>query len=107
VKTKQWARENYKGVEDPLKTPFSLDFEKLDEDSIRFDVRQSIKHGFFSAKCSSTYTTLEEKKRFLEIACDEGRGLILIGANITQPTVFRVCGQFNTRVFVTIICDSQ
>jgi hypothetical protein len=36
---KQWARENYKGVEDSLKTPFSPDFEELDEDGIRLDVR--------------------------------------------------------------------
>ncbi len=37
--------------------------------------------------CSSTYTTLEEKKRFFEIACDESLGRILIGANVTQPTM--------------------
>jgi 4-hydroxy-tetrahydrodipicolinate synthase len=78
---KQWARENYKGVEDSLKTAFSPDFEELDEDGIRHDVRQSIKHGFFAAMCSSTYTTLEEKKRFLEIVCDESRGRILVGVN--------------------------
>ncbi len=78
---KQWAKEKYKGVEDSLKTAFSADFEELDEDGIRLDVRQSIKHGFFSAMCSSTYTTLEEKKRFLEIVCDESRGRILVGAN--------------------------
>jgi 4-hydroxy-tetrahydrodipicolinate synthase len=78
---KQWAKENYRGVEDSLKTPFSPDFEELDEEGIRHDVRQSIKHGFFAAMCSSTGTTLEEKKKFLEIACDESRGRILVGVN--------------------------
>ena len=84
---KQWARENYKGVEDSLKTAFSPDFEELDEDGIRHDVRQSIRHGFFAAMCSSTDTTVEEKKRFLEIVCDEGRGRILVGVNAAVSKV--------------------
>ena len=78
---KQWAKENYKGVENSLKTAFSPDFEEFDEDGIRHDVQQSIKHGFFAAMCSSTYTMLDEKKRFLEIVCDESRGRILVWVN--------------------------
>jgi len=78
---KDWAKEKYRGVEDSLKTPFSPDFEELDEDGIRHDVRESIRQGFFSAMCSSTDTTLAEKKRFLEIVVDESRGRILVGVN--------------------------
>ncbi|MFT8243453.1 dihydrodipicolinate synthase family protein [Roseomonas sp. BN140053] len=78
---KQWAREHYKGVEDSLKTAFTPDFSALDEDGIRHDVRNSIRNGFFAAMCSCTYTTMPEKKQFLEIAADEGRGKILIGIN--------------------------
>ncbi|HEX2386671.1 MAG TPA: hypothetical protein VHL99_08910, partial [Candidatus Binatia bacterium] len=78
---KDWAREKYRGVEDSLKTAFSPDFEELDEDGVRHDVRESIRQGFFSAMCSSTDTTLAEKKRFLEIVCDESRGRILVGVN--------------------------
>jgi 4-hydroxy-tetrahydrodipicolinate synthase len=77
---KEWAREHYKGVEASLKTPFSADFEELDEEGTRLNVRQNIRHGFFSTMCSSTYTTLAEQKRILEIACQEGAGRILVGA---------------------------
>jgi len=82
---KQWAKEFYKGVENSLKPSFSPDYKTLDEMGIRHDVRQSIKHGFFSSMCSSVATTLSEKKSFLEICCEESQGKILIGANVNLP----------------------
>jgi 4-hydroxy-tetrahydrodipicolinate synthase len=84
---KEWAREQYRGVEDSLKTAFSPDFSTLDEDGIRHDVRHSIESGFFSGMCSSTHTTLEEKKRFIDIVVDEAGGRMLVGANVNQASL--------------------
>src|ERR1043166_7966190 len=78
---KDWAREKYRGEEDSPKTAFSPAFAEFAEGGTRHDVRESMRHGFFSAMCSSTDATLAEKKRFLEIVCDESRGRILVGVN--------------------------
>jgi 4-hydroxy-tetrahydrodipicolinate synthase len=83
---KQWAREYYKGMENLLLPSFTPDFTALDEDGIRRDVRQSIKHGFFSTGCVAPLTTLTEYKRTLEIACEEANGKMLVGAYVGEPT---------------------
>jgi 4-hydroxy-tetrahydrodipicolinate synthase len=44
---KAWALEHYKGMENLFMPSFSPDFKTLDEDGIRHDVRNSIRHGFF------------------------------------------------------------
>ena len=74
---KKWARENLKGVENTLFPSFTPDMKTLDEDGIRLDVRQSIKHGFFSTMCATeTGLSLAECKRFVEIVVDEADGKI-------------------------------
>lgn len=76
---KAWAREALRGVENALMPSFSPDLQALDEDGIRWDVRQAIANGFFSTMCAcETGLTLAEKKRFVEIACDEAAGRCLV-----------------------------
>ena len=45
---KAWAKENVKGLENCIIPSFTPDLTELDEEAIRWDVQQSIKHGFFS-----------------------------------------------------------
>jgi 4-hydroxy-tetrahydrodipicolinate synthase len=76
---KTWAKEYLKGVENTLFPSFDPSLKELDEDGVRLDVRQSIAHGFFSTMCATeTGLTLEEAKRFVEIAADEAQGRILV-----------------------------
>lgn len=77
---KAWAREHLKGVEGTLRATFTPDMAGLDEDGIRHDVRESIRHGFCSVLASGPGLSLEEKKLFLSIACDESKGRINICA---------------------------
>ena len=77
---KSWAHEHYKGMENALTPSFSADFKTLDVDGIRNDVRNSIRHGFFSSICGPIGVTPEEYKRFLEVVCAEARGKMLTGA---------------------------
>ena len=80
---KEWAKENMVGVENCLFPSFSPDLSVLDEDGIRWDVRQSIRHGFFSTLCAAeTGVTFEEAKRFVEIVADEAAGKILVSVTL-------------------------
>jgi hypothetical protein len=55
VTLKSSAHEHYKGMENALSPSFSVDFKTLDEDGIRNDVRNSLRHGFFSSICGRGY----------------------------------------------------
>ncbi|NIN65315.1 MAG: hypothetical protein GTO63_11575, partial [Anaerolineae bacterium] len=80
---KGWAKENMVGVENCLFPSFSPDLSELDEEGIRWDVQQSIKHGFFSTLCAAeTGLTFEEAKRFVEIVADEAGGKILVSVTL-------------------------
>ena len=80
---KEWAKEHMVGVENCLFPSFSPDLSELDEEGIRWDVRQSIKHGFFSTLCAAeSGLTFEEAKRFVEIAADEAGGDILVSVTL-------------------------
>ena len=75
---KQWAREHLKGMENALMPSFTPDFKNLDEEGIRLDVRQSIRHGF----CACTVSPIgagsaAQRQRMLEIVRDESRDKIL------------------------------
>src|ERR1700748_506666 len=73
---KAWARQNLKGVEGTLRATFTPDMSALDEEGIRHDVRESIRHGFCSVLVSGPGLTLDEKKQFLSIAASEAQGRI-------------------------------
>ena len=82
---KAWALEYYKGIENLFMPSFSPDFKTLDEDGIRHDVGNSIRHGFFSMLISGVgIRTDEENKRFIKIVCEEAKGKILTGVMISQ-----------------------
>jgi len=74
---KEWAKDALRGIENALIPSFTADLKDLDEEGIRYDVRQAIKHGFFSTMCAvETGLSTEEAKRFIGIACDEAKGKI-------------------------------
>ena len=80
---KEWAKEKMAGVENCLFPSFSPDLSELDEEGIRWDVRQSIRHGFFSTLCAAeSGLTFEEAKRFVEIVADEAGGEILVSVTL-------------------------
>jgi 4-hydroxy-tetrahydrodipicolinate synthase len=84
---KQWAKEHYKGIENLLIPSYSPDFKTIDEEGIRHDVRNSIRHGFFSAMCIPVGVTLDEHKQFLQIASDEAKGKILVGDIVGEKSL--------------------
>jgi 4-hydroxy-tetrahydrodipicolinate synthase len=77
TETKEWAREHLRGMENVLMPSFSPDFKSLDEAGIRHDVRQSIRHGFFSSTVSPTGANAEQRTRLMEIVRDESGGKLL------------------------------
>lgn len=85
---KAWAREHFHGFENVLMPSFSTDFRHLDEAGICLDVRQSIRHGFFSSLCAlETGLSIAEKKRMLSVATDAARDEIGISLSLTGDTV--------------------
>jgi 4-hydroxy-tetrahydrodipicolinate synthase len=80
LEAKQWARLHYTGLDGIVSPSFTPDLSQLDEDGIRHDVRQNIAKGMFSFVCQTEVCamTFEERKRFLEIACDEANGAVLV-----------------------------
>lgn len=84
---KAWARDALVGVENALLPSFTADLRALDEQGIRHDVRQAIAHGFFSTMCAcETGLTLAECKRFIDIACDEAAGRILVSFTLLNDS---------------------
>ena len=75
---KQWAAEYLKGMENLFMPSFSPDFKELDEEGIRHDVRQSIRHGFCACSVSpSTGITVEQRRRMIEIVRSESGNKIM------------------------------
>jgi len=74
---KQWAHEHLKGMENVVMPSFTPDFKGLDEEGIRHDVRQSIRHGFCSSTVSATGATAAQRERLMEVVRDESKGKIL------------------------------
>jgi 4-hydroxy-tetrahydrodipicolinate synthase len=74
---KQWAHEHLKGMENVVMPSFSPDFKDLDEEGIRHDVRQSIKHGFCSSTVSAIGANAAQRTRLMEIVRDESGNRIL------------------------------
>jgi 4-hydroxy-tetrahydrodipicolinate synthase len=76
---KQWAKEHYKGMDGCISPSFTPDLTELDEEGIRHDVRHNIRKGMFSVFCQTEVCSLAlaERKRFVEIVCDEAKGKVL------------------------------
>jgi 4-hydroxy-tetrahydrodipicolinate synthase len=77
---KEWARKHYKGLEGNIAPSFTPDLSELDEEGIRWDVRHNISKGMFSVLCETGIGVMsfKERKRFMEIVCDEADGKILV-----------------------------
>ncbi len=86
---KSWARQNFKGLEVVIFPSFTPDLQELDEEGIRWDVNHIIANGFISAMCAveSCGLTFEERKRFVEIVCQEAKGRIHTSLTVLQDTV--------------------
>lgn len=81
-----WARQHFRGYENILMPSFTPDLKHLDEEGIRLDVRQSIRHGFFSAFAVPLALSREERRQFFRIAVDEAGEEILVSAVVIEPT---------------------
>jgi len=78
------AREHMRGIENETHPSFTPDLSHLDEEGIRLDVQQAIRHGFFCTfAVTESSLTYEEAKRFVEIVVDEAKGKILVSAPVT------------------------
>lgn len=77
---KEWAKKNYKGLDGTLSPSFTPNLDDLDEEGIRHDVRHNIDKGMFSVLCQTEVCsmTMDERKRFVEIVCDEAKDKILV-----------------------------
>lgn len=72
---KAWARETFHGACNVIIPSYTADLRGLNEAGIRHDVRRNIELGFWGALLvSEAGTTLDEMRRFMEIAVDEAGG---------------------------------
>jgi dihydrodipicolinate synthase/N-acetylneuraminate lyase len=72
---KDWAREHMQGVCNVIIPSYTADLKDINETGIRHDVRRNIELGFWGALLvSEAGTTLDEMRRFMEIAVDEAQG---------------------------------
>jgi len=83
---KDWAKQNLKGLETVIFPSFTPGLEILDEEGIRYDVNHIIANGFTSIMVSpeSCGMTFEERKKLVEIVCDEARGKVHTSVAVMQ-----------------------
>jgi 4-hydroxy-tetrahydrodipicolinate synthase len=77
---KEWAREHLRGLGGLIFPSFTPDFQKLDEEGIRLDVRHSIQQGFTSCTVSANGATPDQTRRMWELVREEASGKIALGA---------------------------
>jgi len=89
AEAKQWAKKNLKGLEGVIHASFTPDLAELDEEGIRWDVQYLIANQLSCILCAveSCGMTFEERKKFVEIVCDEAKGKIHVSMTILQNTV--------------------
>ena len=80
---KEWARAHVRGAEPILSPSFSPDYATLDEQAVRIDVANSIRHGFYSVFASRAALNVDESARMLEVMIDEAAGRILVSGATT------------------------
>lgn len=85
---KAWARKHFRGFENILMPSFSPDLRELCAEGIRLDVRQGVRHGFFSSLCAlEAGLSMDERKRMLAIACEAAGTDIGISLSLPGETV--------------------
>ncbi|MCP5190646.1 MAG: dihydrodipicolinate synthase family protein [Pseudomonadales bacterium] len=83
IERRDWARESLRGVQNITFPSFTPDLSELDEEGIRWDVRQAVAHGFFATLCAcETGLTFDEARRFVSIVCDEASGKLLVAVTL-------------------------
>lgn len=83
---KEWAREHFKGFENIFLPSYLPNSTQFDEEGIRLDVRQAIRHGFFSTFCSGG-ADMAQRRQLLDIVTDEAKGRILVSTGAMAPTI--------------------
>src|SRR6185369_15244625 len=73
---KQWAQEHMRGLDTTLMPSFSADFKSLDEEGIRHDVRQCIRHGHCATTFSPTLPHTAKSKRAVHRVRDKGADML-------------------------------
>jgi len=95
AEAKEWARDVYRGVCNVIIPSYTADLRSLNEAAIRHDVRHNIELGFWGALLvSEAGTTLDEMRRFIEIAVDEAAGkhrFLVQGVFDTADDIIEVC----------------
>lgn len=83
IERKAWAREQLVGICNITFPSFTPDFAALDEDGIRWDVEQAVRHGFRATLCAcETGLTFEEARRFVSIVAEASRGRLLVSVTL-------------------------
>jgi len=83
---KEWARENYKGMATLIFPSFTPDFKEIDEEGVRLDVQNSIKHGFGAVMTFPVGVNPKTHEQFINVLCDEAKGKILAADIIGERT---------------------
>ncbi|MFD3581025.1 dihydrodipicolinate synthase family protein [Streptomyces sp. NPDC058683] len=72
---RDWARAHLKGVINVIIPSFTTDLEGINEAAVRNDVRKQFEYGFDGALLvSEVVLSLDEYRRFCEVAADEAKG---------------------------------
>ncbi|MBU4317391.1 MAG: hypothetical protein KKF30_08965 [Proteobacteria bacterium] len=81
-KEKQWAKDNYKGMATLIFPSMTPDFKDIDEEGVRIDMQNSIKHGFCSAMTFPVGMNAKTHEQFINVACDEAKGKNILAGDI-------------------------
>jgi 4-hydroxy-tetrahydrodipicolinate synthase len=85
---KERSRSEWQGLTNVTMPSFTEDFSGLNEAAIAHDVKLASEHGYWGTLVASeSGTTLEEYKRFLEVAADAAPGDFKIVAHLSFSTV--------------------
>lgn len=100
AEAKGWARETFRGACNVIIPSYTSDLTSLNERAIRHDVRRNIELGFWGALLvSEAGTSLDEMRRFMEIAVDEAAGrhrFLLQGAFDTPEQIITMAADART-----------
>jgi 4-hydroxy-tetrahydrodipicolinate synthase len=77
---KEWAHEHLRGLGGLILPSFTSDFNNLDEEAVRLDIRHAISQGFTSCTVSPNGANVEQTERMWELVHDEAAGKIGMGA---------------------------
>lgn len=100
AEAKSWAKQEFHGVCNVIIPSFTTDLKGLNEPGIRHDVRRNMELGFWGALLvSEVGTSMDEMRRFMEIAVDEAKGehrFLLHGTFDTADDIIRMARDAET-----------